>query len=680
MRAIAIALLALLAPGCGGKVECGEGTFRDGDNCIGFDPDDEAPPVVTLTPPAQRSREPIPTAVALTTDELSQLYVTTDGSDPDPTAGPGEPSPVTIVEITNGMTLKYLAIDRAGNQSAIESATYISDVTGPGKVKDLVVTPAGSDVTITWTNPIDQDFAGTVVARVVDVIDASPESGQTYTAATDLTPSLQILQVGSGTQFIDTARPPGRVRYAVWAFDDLTNYGPPSAARSEIALGNLEIEFQFDVPNNALTVVTPSVAFDTTGTTAQFSAGTLTLALQLQNISTSHFQNPKALVVSTSSASFATTNPTADGLSFVDLGPATFAPNATITRNLVFTGVSGVATFRLRLGHHASIIASRNRSRDVAFIDSGAVFLNNSVRETPKFNTLASGPNNQGKVRPALFTGEHFVDVPTTHGTIERWDMVTQTRVFGTDVGVQNGDRTNVQALLADSANIYCLTKVGKTRDTGRLTVIRLDENLRETGRLDLSAVDAQGFTHPALSPDGSTLAIPSGSSIVLVDTESMTQRDVVPGTPDLDVIQTAFLDRVRAVTFFDNGNGLFAVSRLGGKAEAIRFTDNGTTNVELSDPSGGTGRGNAVALAPDGRVFVAFDSGLRVYNPATDLLGNTSYTQAATGLVFANGKLRVLRTTRNQVDVADPSTGLIQVTNTLPFGAFGHWLVLASR
>jgi hypothetical protein len=363
-------------------VECGDGTFRDGDNCIGFDPDDDTPPVITLDPPASRSRDPIPTTVTLSTDELSQLYITTDGSDPDPTTDPGEPSPVTIVDVANGMTVKYLAIDRAGNQSTLESATYISDVAGPSKVRDLAVTTTGADATITWTNPADADFEGVIVARVVDLIDASPESGQTYTAATDLTPSLQILQVGTGTQFVDTARPPGRVRYAVWAFDDLKNYSQPNAARSQIDLGNLEIELQYDAPNNALSVLAPSIALDTTGTTATNAAGTVTLALQLKNISTSHFQNPKALVVSTTNATFGTTNPTADGLSFVDLGPATFAPNATITKNVVFTGVTGIATFKIRLGHHASMIANRNRSRDLAFIDSGAVFTANRLRSS----------------------------------------------------------------------------------------------------------------------------------------------------------------------------------------------------------------------------------------------------------------------------------------------------------
>jgi hypothetical protein len=674
MRAIGLALaIAALTGGCGG-VECGEGTFRDGDNCIGYDPNDQTPPVVTLDPPARRSRDPIPATVSLTTDEAARIFFTTDGSDPDPSS-PGEVSPVVVVDVANGMTLKYFAIDRAGNQSAIETATYVSDIVAPARVSNLVVTPGApnaTDATITWVNPTDADFAGVIVARVADVVDGAPEGGVSYTAQMAITPSLTVLHVGqvTDTQFIDTNVPPGRVRYVVWTFDDLANYGQPRGARADMPFGTLDLEFTYDNANGTLTPTVTSPAIDTTGTSAS-GAGTVTLSLSLKNVSTTYFQNPKALVPAPTNATFGTTNPTADGLSFVDLGPATLAPNATVTRTLQFTGVSGVATFRIRLGHHASLMLSRSsRSRELAFIDSGAVFTTASqVRETPRFTTLAVGPNGRGSIRPALFVGEHFVDVPTQHGTIERWDTVTQTRVASTDISAQGGDRVNVQAAIADSANIYVLVKTGRTRDIGKLTVIRLDEGLRETGRLDLASIDGQGFTHPVLSPDETTLAIPSDKDILLIDTDTLTQRSV---------ISTNLPDRIRALTYFDAGNGLLAVARTGGRAEAIRLAP-ALTSTDLTE--GNNSRGHSVALAPDGRVFVAFDNSVRVYNPVTDQMTSTAYTGGSHGVMVLGTQLRSIKASnRTQIDFADPTTGAIQTTKNVGFNAVGHWLGFTSR
>jgi hypothetical protein len=683
-RLASILALATASVACGGGVECAEGTFRQGENCVAFDPNDTTPPVITLDPPGRRSRDPIPSTLSLTTDELSQIYITTDGSDPDPT-GPGEPSPVTVVDVTDGMTLKYFAVDRTGNQSALEMATYTSDTIAPARVGGLSITPGTNDAALSWTNPADPDFAGVIVARVTDVIDGAPEGGVTYAAPTALTTSLQIVHVGgpTTTQFVDTGLIPGAIRYVVWAFDDLGNYGEASAVRSQISLDTLEFELSLDSVNNTVTETTPSIALSTAGTTVTANGGgSFTVTLNLKNNSTTYFQNPKAEVVSTTNATFATTNPTADGLSFVDLGPATLAPNATVIKTITFTAVTGVATLRLKLGHHASMIVTRgSRTREVAFIDTGAIFLNNSVRETPRFTTVAAGPNGRSNARPALFVGQHFVDVPTSHGSIERWDTVTQSRVASVDINAQNADRTNIQALFADSANIYCLAKGGKTRDVGKLTIVRFDEALRETGRLDLTAPDFQGFTHPAVSPDGSTIAIPSGSTILLVDIATMTVRDPDPSTPDVEIIQTSFTDRVRAVSFFDGGGGqigLLAVSRFGGKAEAIRITSAGITNIVFSEPL--NTRGNAAALAPDGRVFIGFDAGLRVFNPATDTMTSTAHTGGASGILFVNGQLRVIKASRTAIDVANPATGGITVTNNILFQAIGHWLAFTTR
>ena len=308
------------------------------------------------------------------------------------------------------------------------------------------------------------------------------------------------------------------------------------------------------------------------------------------------------------------------------------------------------------------------------FFDSGTA---NALRETPRLTTLAVGAQgNRNKLRPPLAVGEHFVDVPTQHGSIERWDTVTQTRVAGIDVSAQNADRTNVQALLSDSASVYAVLKGGKTRDSGKLTIVRYDEALRETGRVDLPMTDSQGFTHPAISPDGSTLAIPTGTQIALLDTTTLTLIDADPTTPELDLISTDLTtDRLRAVTYF-SPTGLLAVGRSNGKVAAIRLAPTGPAVTLLDDTVSTNNRGQAVTLAPDGRVFVAFEVGLRVYDPQTDQLGTTSYVGGAQAVVSLNNQIRVLKFNKNQLDLVDSTTGAIQTTTALGFQAIGHWLV----
>ncbi len=668
-----IALLAAATTGCGGSVECAEGTFRDGDNCIGFDPNDTTPPVITLTPPASRTRDPIPSTVAVTTDENATIFFTTDGSDPDPTS-PGEASPALLVDIVDRQTIKYFAIDRAGNQSALEMATYISDQAAPGKVTGLSVVTTATDATVTWTNPTDADFTGTVIARVADHIDGAPEPGTGYTAATALTGSLQILQVGAQTSFVDTGLPPGRVRYVAWTFDDLQNYSQPVAARSEIPLGNLELEYAFDTAANTLTL-TPTPALQVTETHTLVGQQ-LTINLSIKNISTSFFSNPKLELVSQAGATFAPSPAltSIDGRLFADLGPATLAPSATVTKTVVFNSVAANATIRFKLGHHVSLIANRNNQREVQFFDSGTA---NALRETPRLTTLSLGAQgNRNKLRPPLAVGEHFIDAPTQHGSIERWDTVTQTRVAGIDVNAQNADRTNVQALVADSASVYAVLKAGKTRDSGKLTIVRYDEALRETGRVDLSLLDSQGFTHPAISPDGSTLAIPTGTQIALLDTTTLTLIDADPSTPAVDLITTELdTDRLRAVTYF-SPTGLLAVGRSNGKAAAIRLSPTGPVVTLLDDAVTTNNRGQAVTLAPDGRVFVAFEVGLRVYDPLTDQLSPTSYVGGTQAVLNLNDQMRVLKFNKTQLDTVNPTTGAIQSTNAVGFSAIGHWLV----
>ncbi len=144
LGALIVCLGGLLPTASCGGVECGEGTFAMGDNCVGFDPDDKTPPVTTASPSGGRTRAPLPEVVTLTTDEPAKIFYTTDGSEPDVTAVGGETSPVTILGVTQGTVLKVSAVDRAGNVEPTASIVFDSDSTPPAPVSGMTVVMNGT--------------------------------------------------------------------------------------------------------------------------------------------------------------------------------------------------------------------------------------------------------------------------------------------------------------------------------------------------------------------------------------------------------------------------------------------------------------------------------------------------------------------------------------------------------
>ncbi|MBA3502082.1 MAG: chitobiase/beta-hexosaminidase C-terminal domain-containing protein, partial [Deltaproteobacteria bacterium] len=312
MRAL-VCIVALVHTGCT-ALECAEGTFSDGDKCVGYDPNDHTPPVTTPTPAGGRTREPIPKIVTLTTNESARIYHTTDGTDPDPATQAGESSPAAVVGVQQGTTLKYFAIDRAGNREQLVTTTFDSDTQAPAPVAAMSLTLAGTVPTVTWTNPGDADFAGVVIVRAIDAIDSDPVPGKLYMAPSALSPTLQVVSVSKATSFTDAARPAGPVRYVAYTFDDVGNYSRAVFVRDEIALGSTAAQLTWS--NNTLATPTSPANLALTGTTATLAGTTLTIALSVTNNTSRYFQNLKAEIASVTNAAFANPDGTADGLAF----------------------------------------------------------------------------------------------------------------------------------------------------------------------------------------------------------------------------------------------------------------------------------------------------------------------------------------------------------------------------
>lgn len=673
MRALlCILTTALVHTGCT-SLECGEGTFSDGDKCVGYDPDDTTPPITTPSPAGGRTREPIPELVTLTTDEPARIYYTTDGSDPDPATQAGETSPAAVSGIVQGSTLKYFSIDRAGNRETMVTTTFDSDTVAPGPVTGLAITLAGATPTITWTNPTDPDFAGVVVARVGDAIDLEPTPGQIYTAPATLSPSLQVVSVGKGTTFTDSARPVGPVRYVAWTFDDVGNYSSSLSAGQEIPLGTLTAQLSWAA--NALTVAQSPANLDLAGTMGSINGTTLTVTLIVKNTTARYLQNLKAEVTSTTGATFTGADGSADGFNFRSLGPELLAPNTTVTRTLVFTGVGATATINLTFAHHPSLLATAGRTVQ----NQHVVDLGSGIAQ-PFLATTSRGPNDRfnGRVRPPLFTGGRYLDIPTTHGTIERWDMVTRKFVFAAKLAEDDAERVNIQGLYATPKGIYAYVKLGGRRRTANAVLVQLDEGLHVIRRLPLP-IDDRGFMRPAISPDFKLMALPLQFGVALIDLDKMEQVDATPSTPfSVDVFEPGFTERIRAVQFFSGTTGLLVLGRTNGRAAIIRRTADDYTVTPYQD-SVTTTKGFSLATHTDGKIWMAFEAGIRAFDPANGNITTISYGSVPNGLSMVDDKMFVIRTDRITLDQVS-TTGAVQRTVTLPVntGAHGHWLETA--
>ncbi len=678
MRTLLLAaVVALVATtGCS-KVECTDGTFRDGNNCVPYDPDDHDAPVTTISPDGARTRDPLPTLVTLTSSEPATIYFTTDGRDPDPTIDPPHRDRATVVGIAQNTTIKYLSVDLAGNQEAVRTATYDSDNVAPARVANLSLGFTDTTADLTWANPTDPDYVGTVIARVHDLVDADPDPGSTVAPGTMLSPSLEIVANGTMTEFHDPDRPPGPVRYVAWTYDDLGNYSRPVAALGELSIGATTLQVDVALATDTATVVQAPDHFTVTATASHASTN-LTLNLSITNDTERYLQNPKLEVVTTTSTSLTSPSGTADGHPFKTLGPNMFAPHTTIDTTLTMGGLTATTTesIHLTLATHPAIVAARGSTRGMIQIrDFGS-------GQSLDFDAGLTGPQGRvgGRMRPSLAVGQHIVDVASSHG-IARIDMTTRTLV--SSLAFDDGA---VQALLSTGSEEIALLKFGTRRSSGPVTVVRLDEGLHIKSKVTLPFEDSRGFPLPGLSPDSSQLAIPLPSGLALVDLDSMTPIDLLPETPDIvEALDVGISGRLRSATYFGSGTtaGIAVVGRDSGTLTLVHPTETGFETQVVNEPTAVRGMG-AVVAPSDSRVWIAFDNVIDVYDPNDGSLTTVPYPFVSDGISVIDGKVWIHRRESSKrsekIDEINEATGAVVKTMTTAtnIGMRGHWTTVA--
>jgi hypothetical protein len=664
-----LCVLVVAAAGCSDSVKCAPGTFSHDGNCYAYDPTDKTPPTTTVTPAGGRSRNPVPDHVTLTASEPATIHFTTDGSDPDPTMG-GAPSPVTVPDITSGTTLKFFSVDAAGNTEMTQTATFVTDTTPPDPVAGLALTVTGGTSSLAWTNPTASDFAGTIVARIDNVIDVNPTPGMIYSSPTMLSPSVKMLQIGTQVSASEPGVAHGVARYAVWSFDDLGNYSIPAVVETDVGPLTTNGTFTFNTANSQLTKTSPS-DFDLSGTTASLSGTTLTLDLSVKNLTTSFLQNPKVEITAVQNATLASSDGTADGNAFKSLGNAALAPAATATSTATFNNATATVTINVTIAHHPAVMGAVRptqsaTARQVVETGGGLEYAESTL-STPGPTGRAGGTN-----RPGIVVAGRYLDLPSSHG-IERWDLTTQMQVGGLSLAVSS-TRGAVLSLFGANGREYAIVKGGGRRRGGTLAVVVLDEALHVLDTIELPVMGTHGSVLSALSADNKTLAVPGDDSIALVDLVHGTLIDADPSTPAIDMFDPKFPGgRIRSVAFFSNDQGLVATlfTNTTPNVAVIKRTAQGYTSTVSTT---GGGKSQSLLTGPDGRVWIGTDTALSVYDPQTDQITTTSHASGVIGMTVSQGTLWALRTDRRTVDALD-TNGAVTRSITLPASVYGHWL-----
>jgi hypothetical protein len=672
MRTIHLCLAGLglglsLFAGCGDNDElvCAPGTFQDGENCAAVDPNDAKAPVTVASPVGYRKRTRDP-KVTIYVDEPASIHYTTDGSEPN-RLQPGEPGPVVIPLVADQTTIKFFGVDANGNVEETHTEIYDTDTVGPGPVKDLAISVVGTTANVTWTNPTDADYKGTIVARITDLFDSQPVDGTTYMPTAALSSSVQLLGNGAITQVSDPGRATGPIRYVAWAYDDLGNYSAPSVVETNVGTVDTVATFTFDTDTEVLTPTVVPASLDLTATTAEYASTTITLHLSVKNKTNHYFQGPKALVTSVTNATFGSSDGTANGHPFASLGAAALAPGATKTKDLTFTGAaaSTLVTISLDLGRHASLFANANPNRQGGssgsprrFIDLGSRIVSGAMQ----LQLTGRNGRTAGLSHPPVLVAHHFLDIPTSHG-LERWDLATMTRVGGAF------SSEHVKSLLSDGRSTYAFVTARKRRGAG--TLYRLNEALQRTGALQLEGTSEQGLAYAAVSPDRSLLAYPLSGGVELVDTQTFKRRDGDPSTPGvIDQIGLASSERARGLTFFDGSSGIAVVDRY----DSLHIIKLGATETTVTRVDVNNGRQHGIVTTPDNKLWIATEGNIEIYNPATGDLTASAYPHGTRAIAVIDGKVWVVRSDRTSIDELD-ATGAILNSYPVPTTGYAHMI-----
>jgi len=200
---------------------------------------------------------------------------------------PGSAGSFTHSGLTNGTTYYYsaFAADVSNNYaSAVQASAIPADTLAPSVVTNFQAQAGDGQVALSWRNPSDSDFAGTLVRFSTTSTPAGPTSGQAVPNGNE---GRFTGSPGSNGTYTHTGLTNGTVYYyAAFAYDEVPNYAsgasgtatpqdvtPPGAPTSFTATaGEGEVKLRWNHPADA-DVAGTLIRFSTVGTPASPTSG-----------------------------------------------------------------------------------------------------------------------------------------------------------------------------------------------------------------------------------------------------------------------------------------------------------------------------------------------------------------------------------------------------------------------
>ncbi len=527
MRKLVLCCLVLWS-GCGG---CGDdvATEPDAEIVVPDASGDTVAPTTTPSPVTGTYR--VLPEVTLTADEPATIYYTTDGSAPSTSSTSGA-SPVTVSGLTETTSVRFFAVDAAGNAETAREAAYVLDRLGPAAITDFTATPDGDDVDLAWTNPTTVGFADVVVARVTDVSTTVTVDGDAY-AVGDTLGASTIVYVGSAESFTDTARGPGYHTYVAWAHHDTGVYAEGRTAATRIATPTQTCQITVDVTGGTATVATQPPDFTLAVSGYANTGGAISFDVAVTSGLAGITFNPKLVLTTVAGTGGTPTVDNADGTvdtdSYFYYGPEGLLDGATATRSVALTANAATAiTLDCEVVEDAGIFYAKWEC-PIDPADSGGLF----DTRTHAFAGGLPGPTRFGAVSnecnqwqsQVLSPDRRYLYVGPRGGkAIAKIDTTTFAAVGGLDITVTSSSASAGRVSLDPSGRrLYVGVNDGShggAADTGasetasaiNLVLEVAAADMSETHRLQVGAgTGKHRLLRATPSPDGRILGVTFG-------------------------------------------------------------------------------------------------------------------------------------------------------------------------
>lgn len=625
-------------PGAGDDgLSCGDGTVEHDGACWPYDPTDETPPVTTATPPGGTVIA-APFYVLLESDEPATIYYTLDGSEPT-TDSTSEVSPAEVFDIPDDGELKFFAVDLAGNEEAVNTAAYTIDQDPPGPVTDLGAV-TGADVSLTWQNPGDADFAGVLVVRSGGLPSSFvPEPGTAYTEGQMVGGGQDVAFVGDASDFVDSAPRGGAGYYAVWAYDDVLNYSTLEQTVSDIVPVEIPQDGALEIDTSGLTVTVtkqPRDFFIEGGdVTYNPNSEELKFTLEVTSLVGRYVHNMKLATKSFSQGLIvAGTTGIFDNKPTMYFGPQSTPAGSSFSRTIKAAGVAGdppIVNMTFELSEHPTArVGGGKRTNDpIGLSDTSGSGFGQGLNCPSQFMPVADGMRSQCNMGGGYLTADdRWLYVAfASHPVLLKYDMETLSPVLGVELSTDVGRALEVVPS-PDGTHLYVTVQNGRHRRTGTSTsyiktqgfngdieLVKLaTETLEVIDRVTLFTAatmgDARGLSITADGTQGA-VALDRLSQVVHLDLENMVVLQAI------DTTET----RPRVATITPDGTSIYVFYNQSTDGEIFATSDYSSTTLPIL--AGGTSQrvGNAI-FGPDGRLYLArkpFDgsSALVIFDPS---------------------------------------------------------------